>query len=283
MANRDNFNKPTIDALAKRVGYVCSNPNCKQHTSGPNSSDEKFTLIGVAAHITAAASGGPRFDATLTSQERKGINNGIWLCGNCATLIDKDEITYLVEHIRSWKAQAELEMRNLIEGLPKKSSHQLSKLEPFIEADLIWISSWRLNKGFSDKNREKYGDEPIMVGSLLMVFWELDWQYSIVIYNNSSSPAFNVKIEQDSKQLFYSLTKLPKINNLPAFANIDIEAKTRIYFEDNHTEADKLLEARIPKHLEGIELTITYLDENRIAHKTSVTVVDGEIINKKLI
>ena len=280
MANRDNFNKPTIEALAKRVGYICSNPNCKNHTSGPNDKDDKFTLIGVAAHITAAAAGGPRFDYSLTPQERKGINNGIWLCGNCATLIDKDEVTYPVELVKSWKQQAELEMRKSIEGQPKQAANLL--LKPFIEADLIWNSSWRLNKGFSARNRDVYGDEPILVGSPLFVFWELDWQYSLAIYNNSSSPAFNIKVEQDSKHLFYSLTKLPKINNLPAFANINLEAKTRINIEDVHTEADKLLESHIPEHLEGIELTIIYQDENRTEHKTLVTVEDGEIVNRKL-
>ena len=90
--NRDDFSLTVKDILAKRVGYVCSNPNCKKHTIAPNSKEDKVINIGEAAHITAAAPGGPRYDEALSPSERKSINNGIWLCSNCATLIDRDEL-----------------------------------------------------------------------------------------------------------------------------------------------------------------------------------------------
>jgi hypothetical protein len=61
----------------------------------------------VAAHITAASRGGRRFDAALTPQQRSAIENGIWLCQNCATLIDRDEATYPIEVRRVWKLGAE--------------------------------------------------------------------------------------------------------------------------------------------------------------------------------
>ncbi len=59
---RDNFTKKTIEILAKRVGYICSNPNCKKHTIGPHKEAYKSTSIGIAAHITAASEGGPRYE-----------------------------------------------------------------------------------------------------------------------------------------------------------------------------------------------------------------------------
>jgi hypothetical protein len=46
--------------------------------------------VGVAAHITAASPGGPRFDPNLSDKERASATNGIWLCQNCAKLIDND-------------------------------------------------------------------------------------------------------------------------------------------------------------------------------------------------
>lgn len=49
--------------MAERVGYLCSNPNCRNHTVGPNQQSEKSTKIGEAEHITAAAVGGPRYDS----------------------------------------------------------------------------------------------------------------------------------------------------------------------------------------------------------------------------
>jgi hypothetical protein len=51
--------------------------------------------IGVAAHITAASVGGPRYDASLKPKQRAAIENGIWLCQNCGTMIDRDPICYL--------------------------------------------------------------------------------------------------------------------------------------------------------------------------------------------
>ena len=59
--------------------------------------------MGIAAHITAASVGGPRFDDSISSDERKGIDNGIWLCQNCAKLIDNDEKKYTVELLNKWK------------------------------------------------------------------------------------------------------------------------------------------------------------------------------------
>ena len=87
---RDNFLKSTTRILAERVGYRCSNPNCRAYTVGPNEKENKSTSIGEAAHICAAAVGGPRYDESMTSVQRSDISNGLWLCSNCSDLIDKD-------------------------------------------------------------------------------------------------------------------------------------------------------------------------------------------------
>lgn len=59
MANkrRDDFSTKTVEILAKRVTYCCSNPECRKPMIGPNVN--KTTSIGVAAHIRAAAPRGP--------------------------------------------------------------------------------------------------------------------------------------------------------------------------------------------------------------------------------
>lgn len=104
---RDDFSEQVKRTLAKRVNYFCSNPICRKLTSGPSHDENKSTLIGVAAHITAASKGGPRYDETLKSEERKSVQNGIWLCHNCSDMVDKDEKRFLVKTLKDWKKDTE--------------------------------------------------------------------------------------------------------------------------------------------------------------------------------
>src|SRR6266700_914893 len=90
MNQRDNFSAKTVRILQSRVACRCSNPECRRPTSGPGLEEDRSVNVGVAAHITAAAEGGPRYDNTLTSGDRKAGANGIWLCQICAKLIDSD-------------------------------------------------------------------------------------------------------------------------------------------------------------------------------------------------
>lgn len=104
---RDEFSTQVKDLLAKRVGQRCSNPSCRQPTSGPQDDATKAINIGVAAHIAAASPGGPRYDPGMTPDQRSAPNNGLWLCQNCAKLVDNDSSRYPVEVLRSWRAEAE--------------------------------------------------------------------------------------------------------------------------------------------------------------------------------
>ena len=104
---RDDFTSATKELLANRVGRRCSNPACRKLTCGANTNPEKITNIGVAAHICAAAQGGPRYDASMTPEERKSFENGIWLCQSCSKLIDTDITRYPKELLQSWKQLAE--------------------------------------------------------------------------------------------------------------------------------------------------------------------------------
>jgi len=108
MSKRDDFSPKVKEALAKRVGVKCSNPDCRKPTSGPSDKDIlKHTNIGVASHICAASPGGPRYDMSMSSQERASFDNGIWLCQTCAKIIDDDVIRYTKELLSAWKKAAE--------------------------------------------------------------------------------------------------------------------------------------------------------------------------------
>jgi hypothetical protein len=221
--NRDDFSKPTIDILAKRVGFICSNPTCRQLTVGANEVDDKSTSIGIAAHITAASPGGPRYDTTLTPAQRSNISNGIWLCSNCAKLIDTDVQKYSTAILENWKKGAEEETRLKLNGEFKN----LPIGVPYLEADLIWNFGGRKNNGYSSKNPVEIRDgKPIIViNDKPIIFWVLSWDFNFVIYNNSKFPAYNVQIESIGATHFSYIDKLPKINNLPPLQNIELEAK----------------------------------------------------------
>lgn len=59
MANkrRDDFNKQTIEVLAKRVTYCCSNPECRKATIGPNINKNKATSSWIDVKININSGG----------------------------------------------------------------------------------------------------------------------------------------------------------------------------------------------------------------------------------
>ncbi len=102
---RDEFPQSVKDTLGRRVGYLCS--RCYISTLGPTTDPHRSSNTGVAAHITAAASGGPRYDANLTPEERKAATNGIWCCAICGKLVDDDDSRFTETELREIKAIAE--------------------------------------------------------------------------------------------------------------------------------------------------------------------------------
>lgn len=103
---RDNFSQTVINKLKARVANRCSNPDCRVPTSAP-AENGGVNSIGIAAHICAAAPGGPRYDKSMSPRQRGSIENAIWLCANCSTDIDKDSSRYSVEVLHEWKLTAE--------------------------------------------------------------------------------------------------------------------------------------------------------------------------------
>jgi hypothetical protein len=61
----------------------------------------------MAAHICAAAPGGPRYDERQTSEQRKSADNGIWMCRLHGDAVDDKDSKYTVALLREWKAQAQ--------------------------------------------------------------------------------------------------------------------------------------------------------------------------------
>ncbi|MBN1458886.1 MAG: SEC-C domain-containing protein [Armatimonadetes bacterium] len=120
---RDEFSSEVRRRVADRAGHHCSNPTCGVRTTGPDSTERGVLKVGEAAHITAASKGGPRYDPHLSPEERRSIRNAIWLCCNCAELIDRDATPHTVEVLKTWKQTAEARARDAIGGEPLGAEH----------------------------------------------------------------------------------------------------------------------------------------------------------------
>lgn len=118
---RDDFNKSVIEKLKARVSLRCSNPSCRVPTSAPSDSNN-VNNIGIAAHICAASPGGARYKSSMSVEERKSIDNAIWLCSNCSIDIDRDKSRYTVSVLKEWKRKAEDTARSeLGQKIPSKT------------------------------------------------------------------------------------------------------------------------------------------------------------------
>jgi hypothetical protein len=105
---RNDFSSSTRELLAKRSGYICAYPSCKRMTVARSDDRESgFTMIGIAAHITAASKNGPRYDPDMSVEERAGETNGIWTCQIHGKFIDDNPSKCSIDELRRWKAQHE--------------------------------------------------------------------------------------------------------------------------------------------------------------------------------
>lgn len=155
--NRDDFSNKIKEVLAKRVNYLCSNPECSRGTLGPSSASEKFINTGVASHICAAAPGGKRYDINMTPEQRSSIENGIWLCQTCSKIIDSDEKKYTVEVLKDWKSKAESRAEiGLIKQINEITDVKKERIVEEKEKDVIEVLNIHKDSQWSSIQYEEY-------------------------------------------------------------------------------------------------------------------------------
>jgi hypothetical protein len=146
---RDEFTNKTKDTLAKRVAWRCSFSGCARITVGPghqNSND--IVNLGEAAHINAASPKGPRFDETMSPEQRKSIDNGVWMCRHHARMIDSDFFNYSAATLKQWKEIAENETYRLLKELEGTSNKKPTTLVA-IGKEIVFEGFWKaVKKGF---------------------------------------------------------------------------------------------------------------------------------------
>lgn len=162
--NRDDFSATDKRTMAERVSWICSFPGCNRRTVGPKSDDPtKRVNNGIAAHIHAAAPGGPRYNPKMSSKERKHISNGIWMCRDHGNLIDADNASYSPSMLHNWKLQAEEKALKNLE-LPSQD-----KSEKDLENKRKIINDWlELHSDiFNVISKSKYNSNPIEISKVI--------------------------------------------------------------------------------------------------------------------
>lgn len=125
---------PTPSVLKKLFAYsgnLCAMPECNNpliHKTG--------TMNGKVAHIHAAEKGGARYDAKMSDEDRRAIENLFVVCANCHDVVDdlRNREKYTAEKLKTYK---------------KKHEDRFRKAElQFIEnyADLTQLSKPRFPK-----------------------------------------------------------------------------------------------------------------------------------------
>ncbi len=100
------FAKAVKTSLAQRAAYICSNPACRCLTITLVGGDANKVVYRGRAVAICGAEGAPRFDAGMRSNQRKGIENAIFLCAKCTDVINRSKgIHYPASLLRDWKEQ----------------------------------------------------------------------------------------------------------------------------------------------------------------------------------
>lgn len=115
---RHEFSAAIRRQIAERAGHQCSFPACNRRTVSSGAGGQYVSRSGYAAHIYSAASDGPRGQGGLTAGELRSADNGIWLCGVHAKLVDNNKgSAYPPEVLHSYKALHEARIALEHEGL----------------------------------------------------------------------------------------------------------------------------------------------------------------------
>lgn len=111
-----DFSDKTKQNLSARACNICSSPTCNALTVGPVDAIGALAVkLGEAAHIAGAKPNAARYDTSMTDDERASIDNGIWLCANCHTIIDKNNGEgYSIPMIIEWKSKHEATLHALL-------------------------------------------------------------------------------------------------------------------------------------------------------------------------
>ena len=98
--------------LALRSGNRCAFPGCDHYLTVDAPTGGDPIVVGDAAHIAGDKPGSPRFDATMTDEQRDHFDNLIYLCGEHHAQIDKQPTHFPVAMLLKFKEEHEVRVQD---------------------------------------------------------------------------------------------------------------------------------------------------------------------------
>lgn len=252
---RDDFSKSIKETLAKRAGTLCSNPDCCVLTFGPQMDPEMSVNIGVAAHIEGAAPGAARYNEKQSPAERSSIENGIWLCQNCAKLIDNDKTLYTVNLLKEWKKHAEKRAKTAL-GNKKIITSKLFTPKSILIVARQNTTLWPKGEIVGGKARAKITLRPISMPRDLTLTWiPLNFGNSLL---PPSLDLFQI-LYQNQGKIIDEKIKIKLNFDKPAIHSISIDKEQRVQLIEgggnNASFATFYIKESLPNERQFIKVT----------------------------
>lgn len=118
-----------LDTLS---GNECAHPDCSKKLVA----EDGISIISKICHIAAASPEGPRYDQSMTDDDRREFDNLILLCDEHHVMIDnkQNETLYPTELLKKWKIDHQKKVLEALSGkdLLSKNPLALNKVINFI-------------------------------------------------------------------------------------------------------------------------------------------------------
>ena len=114
-SRRDRVPPAQEKVVIARSGNKCAYPSCGTDlTMDPRADGDRPKATGRVAHIAAASPDGPRYDATMTPEERGSADNLIYLCSPHHDAVDSQLNLHTREFLQDAKRKHEIAVERAV-------------------------------------------------------------------------------------------------------------------------------------------------------------------------
>lgn len=191
------FSPTTKRYLLSASGNECAFPTCQNKIFDL----ETMSFIGEISHIKGNKKGSARYDPKQSEQDRQSFYNGIVMCGNHGTTIDKslDLANYTVKVLTQWKEDHETKIAEQRDRSWISPPNSISSGALVFPHGRLVIKYWIDKKG----NYQIYSEEKLKIVNALKEFQSVlsDWNTTIsALKSNEDVTAGSIMQQQYARR-----------------------------------------------------------------------------------